>query len=363
MMLAILITLFSVQLLVVLVLMIGYRMCHQPKPNPSMLGDVEGISFIIPFHNEEDRIGTLIESINNAMLPERVEFIFVDDHSTDRTVAFLSSHIQTPFVLLRNENKKGKKNAIRTGVRGATYDAIVTLDADVSFSPVYPIEMGYYMQSDLVIFPVRMNKGGLVSRLGSFEFSFLQLLTFGLAGFGVHLLSNGANMGFRRSVFLELDAQRSDYDVPSGDDIFLLHAMKKAGRRIMGITNSELLVDTTAPDSVIGLIQQRKRWFGKMTKMIDLYSFFSVFLLIISQIGLFYSIIAVFHDMNFLIPIGLKFFSELVADVFANRLFSLSRVLLLLIHQLWYPIYLFLLLLPFGVEKRWIKGEINRTKN
>ncbi|MCG8576588.1 MAG: glycosyltransferase [Flavobacteriales bacterium] len=345
-----LIILFSVQLLIALVLMVGYGKTKKRKG--PVLGNASGLTVIIPFRNEEDRILPLIESINKAHIPDNVEFIFVDDHSTDRTVATFTSVMRIPFELVRNDGQ-GKKSAIQTAVRLATHQKILTLDADVRFAPTFIIEAQFSIQHDLVIFPIRMNGRRLIQHLGSFEFSFLQLVTFGLASYGNPVLCNGANLGFNRYAFLEVDQERKDYQIASGDDIFLLNAMKEQGRSIGAYALSDLIVDTNAPETIGDLIRQRKRWFGKMTKMIDFYAFFGVFLLILSQIGLITALFCVKFSLWFLLPIGIKFFSEWIIDLYTFRKFKPLRFLTLIIHQIWYPIYLLLLLIPSGKEKRW----------
>ena len=342
-----LIGLFSLQLIVVLLLFIGFGRTHRPDPEIGILQSEnrgKGLSVIIPFCNEEQRILPLIESINQAHLPDAIEFIFVDDGSTDKTYSVISSNIRTPFKLIRNEGRPGKKGGVQTAVRQANYSHIITLDADVSFSPLYLIEAACFNQDDLTIFPVRMKGGNFVQQVGSFEFSFLQLLTFGLAGYGQPLLCNGANLGFRRSTYLELDPDRDDYGVASGDDIFLLREMKKQQKHITAISNTSVLVTT-------------QRWFGKMAKMMNIPSFLSIFLLISIQIGFFLSFFGLKSSFVFFLPLGIKLVAEWLTDMVMVRGISPLRLLMLIIHQFWYPLYLILLLIPVKREERWVKSN------
>ncbi len=345
-----LIALFALQFVIVLVLMIGFRRTKRKVPRSS--GEISGMSIIIPFRNEEQRITPLIDSINEAHLPENVEFIFVDDHSTDKTVSTFTSQMQTPFQLIKNDGR-GKKAAIRTAVRQATYSKILTLDADVSFSKLCIIEAQFFNMQDMTIFPVRMMGNSPIQMLGSFEFSFLQLVTFGMAGFRRAVLSNGANLGFDKRTFLQIDRDRTDYHIPSGDDIFLLNQMRKKNRAIWGVSNVDLIVSTKGPKSLIKLLKQRKRWFGKMTEMISFYAVFGLFLLILSQIGLILAIFGLKWSIWFLLPLGLKFVSEWLIDLTTFRRFSILRFLALIVHQIWYPIYLLLLIFPLGKEEKW----------
>src|SRR3954469_6267094 len=61
---------------------------------PSMFeSEVEAPSYsvVVPFHNEEESVRELHQRLSEAMTNrfEPVEFIFIDDHSTDRTMAVL----------------------------------------------------------------------------------------------------------------------------------------------------------------------------------------------------------------------------------------------------------------------------------
>lgn len=353
-MLNLLIGLFAVQLLVVLILMYGYG--RTKRKVPRSMNEVDGMTIIVPFRNEEGRMLPLLESFNEAHIPENVELLFVDDHSTDGSVRLLTSSIRVPFQLIRNEGK-GKKEAIRTGVRLASHNKILTLDSDVRFNPLFIIETLFFNMQDMTIFPIRMNGNNPVQLLGSIEFSFLQLITFGMAGFEFPVLSNGANLGFRRSAFLGIDSERTDYHIPSGDDIFLLNKMKDKERDVWAVSNTDCMVTTNAPNTFSALLKQRKRWFGKMTKMISFWAVFGLFLLILSQFGLILSLFGLKESLIFFVPIGLKFFSECLIDWRTYRQLSILRFLALLFHQLYYPVYILLLLIPTKKEEKWSLTE------
>ena len=49
------------------------------------------ITIVIPCLNEEGNIPILYQKINEVLLGFSVEFIFVDDNSTDNTLSFLFS--------------------------------------------------------------------------------------------------------------------------------------------------------------------------------------------------------------------------------------------------------------------------------
>ena len=91
------------------------------------------ISFIAPCYNEQDWIPRLLLSLNSCETTfEDLEFIVVDNNSTDRTVEVLWElvHVLKYKVRLVHEFKKGVSAARNTGGFVARGETLVFLDAD-----------------------------------------------------------------------------------------------------------------------------------------------------------------------------------------------------------------------------------------
>jgi dolichol-phosphate mannosyltransferase len=97
------------------------------------------LSIVIPVRNEADNVAPLAREIHDVLAPRGTfEIIFVDDASTDRTVANILAvrHEHVPQVrLLRLCVACGQSIAVHTGVRAARAQWIVTLDGDGQNDP------------------------------------------------------------------------------------------------------------------------------------------------------------------------------------------------------------------------------------
>jgi dolichol-phosphate mannosyltransferase len=96
------------------------------------------LSVVVPVRNEEENVATLVAEIH-AALTNRIphEIIYVDDGSTDSTYATLKA-LQAQYAqlrVLRHAASCGQSTAVRTGVKAARFDWIVTLDGDGQNDP------------------------------------------------------------------------------------------------------------------------------------------------------------------------------------------------------------------------------------
>ena len=103
------------------------------------------LSVIVPAHNEEPGIAAALLAINNALqsCSGSNEIIVVDDGSTDETYRVLQQLCQEQDNLraIKLSRNFGKESAMLAGLRVATGDAVITLDADLQHPPALIPEM------------------------------------------------------------------------------------------------------------------------------------------------------------------------------------------------------------------------------
>ena len=97
------------------------------------------LSVVVPLYNEERSVETLYGEIAAALEPsgEPYEVIFVDDGSTDSSLAVLTQlHAETTNVVVVHLRRNfGKAAALQAGFLEAKGDVVVTIDADLQDDP------------------------------------------------------------------------------------------------------------------------------------------------------------------------------------------------------------------------------------
>jgi len=95
------------------------------------------LSVVVPVKDEAENVGPLAREIAAALAGEDAEIIFVDDGSTDGTAKVLQDlKAEIPSLrALQHTRNAGQSRGIRTGVRAARSNTIITLDGDGQNDP------------------------------------------------------------------------------------------------------------------------------------------------------------------------------------------------------------------------------------
>src|SRR4029079_17802662 len=98
------------------------------------------LSVLVPLYNEEEFVGTLLQRVLDAPLPEGMdrEIIVVDDGSTDGSAEIAEEIARCHpdnILVIRHSRNQGKGAAIRTAVEQARGDFCIIQDADLEYDP------------------------------------------------------------------------------------------------------------------------------------------------------------------------------------------------------------------------------------
>lgn len=305
------------------------------------------MTVIIPFRNESANLPDLINSFNKLNLQELdVEFLFVNDNSTDDFNKVFESFFRDYKILSLPEGLSGKKSAITYGVSKALGEVIVTTDADCEVQPNWLQVIRNHFQDD----QVNMVFGGVTFKSDSF-FDKLQLIEFApLIGTGAASLAlgqpfmcNGANLAFRKQSFNEVEGFKGNAHIASGDDEFLLYKFQNQLRgKILFVKESQAVVKTSGAKSVNTFFNQRKRWSSKWNKNLSFYKVFLALLVVFAAISTLLAIHKLVVDFDALtaslLVVKVIFEGIFISSIlyFLNSPFNIFYYLLV---QLVYPFY------------------------
>jgi len=190
----------------------------------------------------------------------------------------------TPITPVRgvNDDHLGKKHALSKLIHAASSEYVWLHDDDVELpraakDPNLTFPKGKE-NLDLVILPLRMEKslptgegrGGasLLERLQIAEYAAIQELTMRTAKRGKAVMCSGANLIVRREAWLTCEPDLHP-ELPSGDDMFLLEAMKKRGFSVGVIDEPDYTAVVRPVISWRAFFRQRMRWAGKAPHYTD----------------------------------------------------------------------------------------------
>ncbi len=221
----------ALYMLIILSSIYGFFILSIKKPSQKKLNNIKtNISILIPFRNEALRIQQLLDSFNIQIETSVIkEIIFIDDHSTDNSCDIISHWINSSTIdskIINLDKNRGKKHAIYLGFQNACSEYVLTLDADVNFKKNFflKIRNEILFNKGLYIFPVVENLGLVYSQI---ESHVLTVFTTGMLNLKTPILANGACLLINRDIFLFYNPYKANYNIDSGDDLFVLEIFKK----------------------------------------------------------------------------------------------------------------------------------------
>ena len=314
-------------------------------------------SIVIPARNEAANIENCIAGILAQNYPSHLfELIVIDDFSEDETANIVGSlalqHSNLRLLRLQDFTKDEniiayKKKAIEIAIEQANHPWIVTTDADCSFTNNWLASYDAYIQEHncvMIAAPVSYkNTGSFLSVFQVLDFISLQGITAAAVGSGSHTLCNGANLCYSKEAFEHVGKFSGIDHLPSGDDMLLMHKMKRSYPGKIGYLYAQDAVVTTAPSATLGLfIQQRIRWSSKALGYQDKIIFWILLLVYLVNFSLLVylpvNLIETGNINNWLVFIGCKTLVEVPFMYAAAKFFKQQKLL-------WW----FLLMQPFHI--------------
>ena len=236
----------------------------------------ENISIIVCVRNGESSLYSILTDLKNQNYSGKLEFIIVDDNSSDRTKEIIQnfSKEDSRFKYLNTQNistiLKHKKRALKLGIDNAKYEWLLFTDVDCRVKESWANEISkYYAFSDYVIgfSKVKENKS-LLSNFQSVDFSMLMISACSSTFMNFPLACSGQNQSYKKNIFFKANGFSKISNLLQGDDSIFLQLCRKI--------NNIKISFCISPDSHVtakthlkwkDFILQRIRWAGDANVM------------------------------------------------------------------------------------------------
>lgn len=264
---------FALYVTLIISLVIGICITiYQVKGNISE--DITGVSVVVAFRNEAENLPRLLNALQSQALPvDRWEVIFVDDGSVDGGDSIVNS-FDGKFnfrVIRQNADIAGKKHAIINGVNNTKFNLVVITDADCIPSETW-LQSIVQMAGDYTLVQgavVVESQKSVVAMFDALDYASLMAVSAGSLGLGHPVIAASANLSFRKHL-VNVDSKTLRADIASGDDMFLLHAVKQnRDSRLTFNFSRHGIVRTRFDGGFSQMIQRRKRWASKSSSYRD----------------------------------------------------------------------------------------------
>ena len=293
---------------------------HKIKSNKS----TPPVSVIVAVRNGEDSIAQLLEMLIAQNYSGAMEFVIIDDQSSDNTKEMIERYSATDSRVKYIDSIDGddalsfKKRALDAGIKSSSNELLLFTDADcrpnkswirntietLDHNTDYQIGMSYVLK-----------KKTLVSRFQSIDFYFLMKAALSIASLKQPNASSGQNILYKKSVYNSVNGFSMISNCIQGDDTLFLQIVKKNTNANVSANDKGYVIGRTE-SNWLSFIRQRIRWAGDANIMwrfnflfytMMVCVFFYSFLLVVSGIYALYN-----HSMwnTLFLSITMKFILE-----------------------------------------------------
>lgn len=353
--------------ILLLILQIGWHKALRGR-EVTRSGFYPFITVLIPVRNERNHVASILNALGKQHY-SNFEVIVINDHSSDDTVAVAKKNSFANVSVITN-SYQGKKAALDTGVLIAKGEIIVTTDADCRMGEHWLESIRNTFANEQTVFAfgaVAIDaKQSFFSKLQAVEFASLIGSGAATSALGFPTMCNGANLAYRKEVYLQVNGYQGNLDVASGDDEFLMRkVLEKYPKGVRFIPFKGASVTTGAQPSLADFVSQRLRWASKWKFNSSVYTVALALSVFAIQGGVIASFISLFINFDYaialLLVIKLSFEASFISRVcrFSNTKFSWPAFLAL---QLIYPFYVVLIgLLANILRPTWKERPVKFT--
>ncbi|MGM7720558.1 glycosyltransferase [Metabacillus sp. Hm71] len=226
----------------------------------------EGVSVIVPCHNEAETIEKAVTSFLNQDIDHPMEVILIENNSTDNTFQVIKSLSQKypQVIALSMVTPRGLNPisfSLNHGIDHCKYDIVVRIDADTELAPdsirkaIEPVINGKAVTTATNV-RVSNLKDNLLTRLQGIDYYFsMEMDRRSQRLYNGVLCCSGAMQVFRLSDLRDIGGYDTRKDI--GEDMEITFRLHDKGKVEM---TPEAVSYTDAPNTIKSLVHQRLWW-------------------------------------------------------------------------------------------------------
>lgn len=224
------------------------------------------VSVLIPGHNEQDTLASVVESVSHITY-SNIELVLINDGSQDDTLRVMYElanqyQSQFPVKVVNIEVNRGKANALNVGAQEAAGTFLLCLDADcyVDANVIQPMLAQFYNNAKVGAVagkPIVRNRTSILGRLELLEYvGVIDIIKRGQAFVTGHITTvSGVVVAYRKAA-LE-DAGWWNIDAIT-EDIDITWRLYHHGWQVIYCPRAVAWI--LVPERIRDLINQRRRW-------------------------------------------------------------------------------------------------------
>ena len=251
--------------------------------------NIPGISVIVAIRNGGNSTRRIIQYLKSQIYDKNIEFILVDDESTDNTKNTIHKSIENDsrfrYVSSKSgdPNLKRKQKALDAGIQKATFNHLLCTDVDCYIPENWVAIMEQYYSSGYNYLVGNSivktnNKFNWVSSFQRIDFLLLMIICRASSYFKSPWACTGQNQGFTKSLYQRVGGFQKIKNF-IGDDTAFMHLCKGYGAKLCFIDNPDATVNPRVETHFMKFISQRVRWVADANKIWKLNLWFFLIML------------------------------------------------------------------------------------
>ena len=264
---------------------------------------IPGVSVIVAIRNGGNSTCDIIHYLRNQSYRNKIEFILVDDESTDNTKKNIQNIVSSDSRFVYTSSRDGnplltqKQKTLDAGIKKASFNHLLFTDVDCVIPNTWVSSMEKYYNSgyDYLVgtsIVKKSNNFNFVSSFQRIDFLFLMIICRASSYIGSPWASTGQNQGFTKDLYISSGGfLKVNHFI--GDDTPFLQSCKNYGAKLCFVDDVNAYINSRNEVDLKSFLSQRVRWVSDANKLwkINIYFFGILFLTFLFYLSIPYTLL------------------------------------------------------------------------